>query len=299
MVKKGYKMTKENKLIRSRKDLVDNTNKIIKLYKSGKSASELGIQFNTTHNSILSLLRRNNIKTRPQAFYILGEKNNRYNNIPKEEIISKYKNGSYISDLAIEYNCSISYIGNLLKKEGIKLIRPKQKEETKIKLSETKKRKIIEVPGYKEQCIKNLKGGLLGKHHKEKKKQMMRGDKNPMWNNGSSFEPYSPTFNKEFKNVVRLRDNFCCLNCGISEPKHIILLRRKLVIHHIDYDKKNTCLQNCVSLCNKCHQMTNLNREYWKNLFQEKLNKLYNYQYKNGNVIIKLEENENGKFTKL
>lgn len=104
-------------------------------------------------------------------------------------------------------------------------------------------------------------------------------EKHPRWLGGMSFEPYTPIFNKEFKNLIRLRDNFCCINCGVSEQKSIIIERRKLSIHHIDYDKKNTCLQNCCSLCNKCNLMANLNRNVWIDYFQSLLSNKYNYSY--------------------
>ena len=39
-------------------------------------------------------------------------------------------------------------------------------------------------------------------------KGLLIGDKNGNWNNGSSFEPYSPEFNKELKQFILERDNY-------------------------------------------------------------------------------------------
>lgn len=108
-----------------------------------------------------------------------------------------------------------------------------------------------------------------------------KGNLSPHWLDGKSFEPYCPKFNKEFKNLVRLRDNFCCLNCGMSEQKQIVLINKKLAVHHIDYNKKNTCLSNCCTLCVSCNTMANKNRNEWTDYYQEKLTNLYNYQYEN------------------
>jgi len=99
------------------------------------------------------------------------------------------------------------------------------------------------------------------------------------WNGFKSFEPYTSDFNDKFKEIVKLRDNYLCLECGISEQKHLIINGKKLSIHHIDYVKENSYLNNCVTLCSVCHMKTNTNRKYWIDYFKEKLSKLYNYSY--------------------
>lgn len=113
-----------------------------------------------------------------------------------------------------------------------------------------------------------------------------KGKDNHSWLGGKSFEPYDYKFNREFKNLVRLRDNFCCMNCGISEQKSILIRGRALSIHHINYDKLNTCLMNCVTLCTTCNNKANFNRENWISYFQEILSRKYGYQYENCKEII-------------
>jgi len=130
---------------------------------------------------------------------------------------------------------------------------------------------------------------LNKKHSEETKMKISKANKGELssnWLGGKSFEPYSPKFNKEFKTIIKLRDNFCCLNCGLSEQTHIILKRKRMTVHHIDYDKKNTCLQNCCTLCNYCNSKANFNREQWTEFFQEKLSNKYNYQYLNKECLI-------------
>lgn len=94
-----------------------------------------------------------------------------------------------------------------------------------------------------------------------------RGKLSSQWNNGSSFEPYPSQWTKIFKAQIRNRDNHKCQICGCSEAK----CRRKLNVHHIDYDKANIEPDNLTSLCNACHGRTNGNRNYWKNLFRKKI----------------------------
>lgn len=86
-----------------------------------------------------------------------------------------------------------------------------------------------------------------------------KGKDNLNWNNGSSFLPYTTAFNQQLKDKIRVRGNFKCQLCGIPELE----CERKLDIHHIDYNKKNSKETNLVSLCNKCHIKTNHNRENW------------------------------------
>lgn len=87
----------------------------------------------------------------------------------------------------------------------------------------------------------------------------LRGKNNPNWVGGISKLPYSFDFTQKLKDEIRKRDNYCCQICGKSEKKN----RKKLSIHHIDYDKKNCDINNLICLCNKCHPKTNFNRDYW------------------------------------
>jgi len=66
---------KGNSLAKTRDDLIQRFDEIKALYDSGKSALQIGKLFSSDHNTILNLLRKNNIQTRPQKFYISGNKN--------------------------------------------------------------------------------------------------------------------------------------------------------------------------------------------------------------------------------
>lgn len=160
-------------------------------------------------------------------------------------------------------------------------------EETKQKIRE----KLKGIPKTEEHK-KNLSTSHKGKPtwNKDKICPQLSGYNNPNWQNGKSFEPYDVKFNKQFKNLVKLRDNFCCVNCGISEQNHLFTFGKKLPVHHIDYNKENTCLMNCCALCIRCNTLANKNREQWKLYYQEKLSKRCGYQYEeNQNTLINLE----------
>ncbi len=97
-----------------------------------------------------------------------------------------------------------------------------------------------------------------------KNKTTFKGEYNPNWQGGISYEPYSQLFNQQLKDKIRVRDNFICQICGIPELE----CDKRLHIHHINYNKKNSEMDNLISLCPKCHTKTNHKREYWEGYFK-------------------------------
>ncbi len=113
-----------------------------------------------------------------------------------------------------------------------------------------------------------------------KRISMARQEKSPEeWKEFTSYKPYTFDFSRKFKEMIKERDNYSCVVCNLFEDDCVILYKKKLNIHHIDYDKKNTFPQNCVSLCVKCHTPTNYNRDHWKTFFQSLLKERYGYEY--------------------
>jgi 5-methylcytosine-specific restriction endonuclease McrA len=91
----------------------------------------------------------------------------------------------------------------------------------------------------------------------------MQGEHNPNWNNGSSFKPYALGWTETYKEQIRYRDGYKCQLCGMPEIEN----GKKLSVHHKDYNKKNILPDNLVSLCSRCHNITNQNRKYWMEVF--------------------------------
>lgn len=74
-------------------------------------------------------------------------------------------------------------------------------------------------------------------------------------------------YTKGHKEQIRFRDRYTCQICGVPEAE----CRRKLDIHHIDYDKENLSHRNLISLCHSCHTKTNFNRDKWRAFFEQHL----------------------------
>lgn len=124
----------------------------------------------------------------------------------------------------------------------------------KISKSNTGKIRSEEV----KQKLKGMRNGI--------NTELKKGKEHRYWKGGTSFEPYSPCFDSQAKERVRVRDNFICQLCGIPELE----CNHNLSVHHIDYDKLNSNIDNLVCLCKKCHAKTSFNREYWKEFFSTK-----------------------------
>jgi hypothetical protein len=81
------------------------------------------------------------------------------------------------------------------------------------------------------------------------------------------------------------------MNCGIHKEQ----LNYSFDVHHVNYDKKLSVKENCISLCHVCHSLTQINREYWTTLFYDKLSRLYGYKYtKDNQIIFNLQELKGG-----
>jgi hypothetical protein len=110
----------------------------------------------------------------------------------------------------------------------------------------------------------------IGRKHsqefKDFRRDLWKGPKNPLWNGGTSLETYSNDWTDTLRESIRERDGYICQECGIHQEE-LGGFFKQLDIHHIDYDKYNTDVNNLISLCRGCHAKTNSNRDYWKRHF--------------------------------
>ena len=82
---------------------------------------------------------------------------------------------------------------------------------------------------------------------------------------------YPLEFNDKLKAKIRIRDNYECQNCSMTEEEHIIVVGKVLSIHHIDYDKQNCKENNLITLCDSCNNRANSNRNYWIEFYTKKV----------------------------
>ena len=147
------------------------------------------------------------------------------------------------------------------------------------------------------------KNRIFSEEVRQKMSSSKIGEKNPMfgmskelaprWLNGKSFEPYTPDFDSKFKKAIKERDG-CCMLCHIGF-EDLYALKRRIHVHHINYNKVDSFKENCISLCIKCHGLTNHNRSQWTKFFQSLLSERYGYQYtEDQKIILNFEEEYHG-----
>ena len=147
----------------------------------------------------------------------------------------------------------------------------KQFEETKIKISETKKSKGLHLSDeHKRKVSQAQKGKKVSLETRRKMSEANKGQNHYNWQGGKSREKYPPEWNKELKEFIKTRDNYLCQECFISESQ-LIIIKRRLHVHHIDYSKINSLHKNLISLCSTCHARAHFRQSNWIKRFHKKL----------------------------
>lgn len=125
----------------------------------------------------------------------------------------------------------------------------------------------------KQRLSETHKGKVISYETRQKISNSLKGENNPSWKEGISFQPYCIKFNDEFKERVREYFGRCCYVCGKNEIDN----KAKLCIHHVTYNKETCCDDSIplfAPLCRSCHTKTNFDREYWQEFFTVSLNYL-------------------------
>lgn len=124
---------------------------------------------------------------------------------------------------------------------------------------------------------KKISKALVGKHHSEKTKRKIGdsqiGEKHPNWKGGISPNPY-PLEYRRIRESIRIRDDYTCQLCSrIGQQKN----GKKLDVHHIDYNIKNSNPKNLITLCHICNREVSTidEREVWIRIFQRRIKNKY------------------------
>lgn len=125
---------------------------------------------------------------------------------------------------------------------------------------------------------KGAKNPFYNKTHtlESLRKISRKGEKNPAWKGGISFEPYCPKFTDEFKERVRAFFGYQCQKCGHIWKEG----EKKLAVHHVNYRKDACCAMDVIPLfvplcAGRCHGKTTVNRIFWQYWFTEMVNYIY------------------------
>lgn len=89
------------------------------------------------------------------------------------------------------------------------------------------------------------------------KKGENTGESHHHWHGGAGKEKYPKEFNRTLRKLVRIRDNYTCQRCGITQEQY----GRTMGVHHIDHDKQNLDLSNLMACCNPCNLWYSYHRD--------------------------------------
>lgn len=89
------------------------------------------------------------------------------------------------------------------------------------------------------------------------------GEDNPNWQNGVAKDNYTRKFKQILSPMIRKKIKKC-QKCYKNND---------LVVHHIDYDKKNDSIKNLITLCRSCNAKVNFGKKFYSYLFQYKIEK--------------------------
>jgi hypothetical protein len=164
-------------------------------------------------------------------------------------------------------------------------------DEWKAKISAANQGKVSVRKGahHTDEAKQKLHDARIGQKHTPETiaifKATRKGENNPAWRGGVSFEPYCPKFNKDLKERVRAFFGYKCLGCGVEQNGE------KLSVHHIHYNKNACCDETpamFAPLCRSCHGKTNKERNENVQKFAEIIKTKYN-----GKSYFSREEFEN------
>ena len=98
-------------------------------------------------------------------------------------------------------------------------------------------------------------------------------ENHPSWKGGISKLPYCPEWSESYKEEIKERDGYQCLNPYCYHTSD------RLAVHHIDYTKTLCGPDNLITVCNSCNSYANKNREWHTQWYRIILNKRYGYKY--------------------
>jgi len=162
-------------------------------------------------------------------------------------------------------------------KKGCKSLKKGLNKET----DESIKRQAEKMKGriFSEEHRKKLSLSHKGErpYRKGKGNLKLRGEGHPNWKGGISKQKYGYQFTSQLKEQIRKRDSYRCQQCFRHQDELFTknrkgqVIKRKLCIHHIDYDKLNNKPENLISLCGACHAQTGYDRNDWISYLKNKV----------------------------
>lgn len=205
---------------------------------------------------------------RKKGFILLTNKY--FNNKQKLDYICTNGHKTSINWANFQKGTGCGYCANKIKKKIVMIKKELEKYNYKL-LSNTyngafKKLKFMCYNGHKHSMRWNdfQQGKRCWECRREEYSIKYSGKNSPSWKGGLSCEPYCDVWlDKEFKESIKERDGFECQNPNCWETSN------RLIVHHVDYNKKNCNPNNLITLCNSCNARANINRHFHTEFYKD------------------------------
>jgi len=107
-------------------------------------------------------------------------------------------------------------------------------------------------------------GSKKSQLRKQKASERMSGKGHHNWRGGCTSDGYCEEWRtKDLKEHILERDNYTCQN-----PQCLGVTKR-ILVHHINYNKKDCDPWNLLILCFSCNSIANYYREWWEAFYKE------------------------------
>ena len=206
-----------------------------------------------------------------------------------ENMIELWKDPEYKSDMIDSHNeCWFNQVNRDRQSEKTieRFEDPKEREKTSLGVKKYIKDNDISFEGENN----NMYGKTLSEEHKAILLKALTGREvsgetriklscrhqkisRDEWVDFIAQEPYCSIWTKEFKEMIKERDGYKCLNPDCWKTS------TKLCGHHVDYNKKNCNPWNIITTCLSCNSRANKNRSKWQKFYQEITNEKHGYKY--------------------
>lgn len=252
---------------------------VVNMYlKEDISGGKIAKHFNCDDTVIYDILNKHDIKMKGNSHFLKGKespnKNRTFEEIYGEGRAKKLREKARLGTLKVMESESHRKRLGEIRKKGI--------EEGRIKIPK----------GEGHHFFNKTYEEIFGKEGAELKRKKMSATKQGIlleeWQEYKRIKKYGKDFNNRLKRAIKERDG-CCMVCNIGF-EDLKLLKRRIQIHHINYDKQISIPQNLISLCTSCHTKTNKNRKSWTIFFQSLLTEMYKYKYSEiGEIILEVK----------
>lgn len=240
--------------------------KLIELYQSGMSASDVAKELNCSVNTVLRRLKANGVEVRGSGHYKVGIKASEETRKKMSEGISKAvrESGRYLQQEVSCENC-----GKLVMKHNRDLKRNANQFCSHDCYSEWKKSIKGEIhPLYgrvQHTCSQCNTVFLTHPHRLERSEELFcskschndwmhenqRGENNPSWMGGTTKWPGRGSGLRDYRELrddVFERDDNVCTDCGSKENLELHHIKQWSIYPELRFDR-----DNCRTLCTTCH----------------------------------------------